>query len=132
MSNDPFNPIRRHWLKVGTTALIAAPAAKLLVFGAAQAGQLPSSAKGPSEISETDPQATALGYRHDATQVDSKYKRNPDQVCANCQLYSGQPGSEWGPCAIFSYRVNPETRQPYTVNSQGWCLSWGPRANVRS
>jgi hypothetical protein len=130
MFNHPFDPIRRYWLKVGTTALIAVPTVKLLVSGVAQAAQQPS-VKGSSEISETDPQATALGYRHDATQVDPKYKRSADQVCANCQLYSGQPESKSGPCAIFSYRLDPESRQPYTVSAQGWCLSWGPRANTR-
>jgi hypothetical protein len=132
MSDHPFNPIRRHLIKIGAIGLFAAPTANLLVSGIAQSAGAPVLPKGPSEIDEADPQAVALGYKHDATEVDPKYKRDAGQICANCQLYSGTPGANWGPCAIFSYRLDPKTKQPYTVSAQGWCLSWGPRANARA
>jgi len=132
MSDHPFNPIRRRLIKIGAMGLFAAPAASLLVSGIAQAAGQPALPKGPSEIDEADPQAVALGYKHDANEVDPKYKRDAGQICANCQLYSGTPGANWGPCAIFSYRLDPKTKQPYTVSAQGWCLSWGPRANARA
>lgn len=132
MSDYPSNPVRRRLIKIGAMGLFAVPTASLLVSGIARAAGAPVPPKGPSEIDEVDPQAAALGYKHDANEVDPKYKRNPSQICANCQLYSGTPESKWGPCAIFSYRVDPKSRQPYTVSAQGWCLSWGPRANARS
>jgi hypothetical protein len=132
MSDYPSNPMRRHLIKIGAIGLFAAPTANLLVSGIARAAGAPALPKGQSEIDESDPQAVALGYKHDATEVDPKYKRDAGQICANCQLYSGTPGSNWGPCAIFSYRLDPKTKQPYTVSAQGWCLSWGPRANAKA
>ena len=131
MSDQPSNPVRRRLIKIGAMGLFAVPTASLLVSGIAQAARLPSLPKGPSEIDETDPQAASLGYKHDANDVDPKYKRDPSQICGNCQLYSGLPEAHWGPCAIFSYRIDPKSRNPYTVSAQGWCLSWGPRANNR-
>ena len=42
----------------------------------------------PARLEESDPQAAALGYRHDATKVDAK--KYPTYAagrnCANCQL----------------------------------------------
>lgn len=131
MSDHPSDPVRRHLIKMGAIGLCAVPTAHLLVSGIAQAAKQPELPKGPSEIDEADPQAASLRYKHDATEVDPKYKRDPSQICANCQLYSGLPGSNWGPCAIFSYRIDPQSKQPYTVSAHGWCLSWGPRANTR-
>lgn len=52
-------------------------------------------------------QAKALAYVHDTP--------NPEQTCANCNLYSGEPGSEWGPCTIF-----PGS----SVSANGWCKAW--------
>jgi hypothetical protein len=82
------------------------------------------------KLPEGDRQAKALGYHEDASKVDpTQYRRKDAQLCANCQLFSGAPGDEWGPCAIFSYRTHPKLNTPYVVNAGGWCLSWGPRAS---
>jgi len=74
------------------------------------------------KVAETDPTAVALGYRHDATTVDTKKYPNratPEgqkQFCHNCKLY--QVGADgWGGCSIF---------QAKQVNGEGWCSAWTP------
>ena len=85
-------------------------------------------------LSPEDPQAKALSYTADVTDVDSErlnLKTSPaeaGQRCATCQLYSGAPGAEWGPCAIFSYRTEPKTNKNLVVSVDGWCRGWAPRA----
>ncbi len=75
-------------------------------------------------LSEDDPVAVSLGYKHDARQVDVvKFPRRatPDgakEFCNNCQLYSGKAGESWGPCAIFPGRH---------VNANGWCNVWAQK-----
>jgi L-asparaginase II len=75
----------------------------------------------PARVDESDPQATALGYRHDATKVDAK--RYPTYVaghnCANCQLFQGKPGEAWGGCGALGGRL---------VNAKGWCIAWAKKA----
>jgi outer membrane biosynthesis protein TonB len=68
-----------------------------------------------------DPTAQALGYKHDAANVDaSKYPdRDPAHRCANCILYQGAPGDEWGGCSLFPGKL---------VNANGWCSSYTPKA----
>ncbi len=72
-------------------------------------------------LSETDPQAQALGYKADATKVDKvKFpKYAPDQMCGNCQLYQGKPADAMGPCALFPNKL---------VASKGWCSAWVKKA----
>ena len=79
-----------------------------------------SQARAQEQVSEDDELAQELGYRHDASEVDSSewptYEEG--QICANCQLYEGQEGEEWGPCQIFGGQL---------VNANGWCQAWVPR-----
>lgn len=72
-------------------------------------------------VSETEQQATALGYKHDASQVDgAKFKNyQPDQICANCNFFKAKTADPWGPCAIFGGR---------DVNAKGWCSAWIKKA----
>jgi hypothetical protein len=69
------------------------------------------------KLDEADPVAVQFGYKHDATQVDpAKYPRKSEgQRCANCQLYTGRPGEEWGGCSVL-----PDN----SVNAAGWCNVW--------
>ncbi len=89
---------------------------------------------GIAAIDPQDAQARALSYVSDVTDVDRealKLSFSPaeaGQRCSNCQLYSGAPGAEWGPCAIFSYRTDPVSRKNLVVSADGWCRSWAPRA----
>ena len=74
-------------------------------------------------VAEDDALARALGYRHDATTVDTTLwpKRagveGAAQLCANCRFLSGKAGDEWRPCALFEGRL---------VSADGWCNSWLP------
>ena len=72
-------------------------------------------------LSESDPQAVALGYHTDSSKVDaSKFKTHTaDQSCSTCQLYAGAAGSASGPCPIFGGKM---------VNAHGWCTAWIKKA----
>ena len=74
-----------------------------------------------AKLEERDPQAVALGYRHDATRVDAKkfpaYAAGNN--CANCQLFQGKPGEAWGACGVMGGKL---------VNAKGWCVAWVKKA----
>ena len=105
MSKD-FNISRRN-LIAATGAIIATSA-------------LPRVGVAADKVTEDDPTAVALGYRHDASTVDTtKFtKRAGDagakQFCNNCALYVDQ-GDGWGSCSIFQGRL---------VAGVGWCNAW--------
>ncbi len=85
-------------------------------------GTSPTRAAGEVKISEDDPVAVALGYKHDATAVDtSKFPRRAGsegatQFCDNCLQYKATE-EEWGTCAIFPGKL---------VAAKGWCNVWVP------
>src|SRR5215471_10936085 len=74
MKRNPVNiDIRRRaLLKLGAAATVAACAGE-------------AAAQGAPHVDENDAQAQALGYKHDATKVDTKKFANyqPGQTCAN-------------------------------------------------
>ncbi|OZA47507.1 high-potential iron-sulfur protein [Polaromonas sp. 17-63-33] len=72
-------------------------------------------------VSETDPQAAALGYKADASKVDkAKYpKYAAGQKCDNCALYQGKPGSAAGGCSLFGAKQ---------VAGPGWCSAYAKKA----
>ena len=90
---------RRQMLRItaGATAMVPM---SLLTSRIAFAADLP-------QLDPNDPQAKALAYVHASPK--------PEQLCSNCQLYTGETGAEWGPCAIFPGKG---------VNANGWCKSW--------
>lgn len=59
------------------------------------------------QVDPEDATAKALGYVHAS--------ENAEQLCNNCQLYTGEAEAEWGQCTIFPGK---------SVNAQGWCKSW--------
>jgi hypothetical protein len=122
---------RRNFIKISAVGLAAAPLANLLMSNSAVAKRRPEEfILSDSALSVDDPQAAALHYVEDAT-ANSPAGRQNHQFCSNCQIFTGTPGSEWGPCAIFSYRTHPKTRQPFMVSAKGWCDGWAPRASMR-
>jgi hypothetical protein len=132
MSDDTIlKNSRRRFMTLSAISLAVAPFGNLLVTHVAEAKGKPTGPDLSSEVPrlpENDRQAMALGYREDANSVDgTKFHRDSGQTCQNCQLYSGLPGEEWGPCAVFSYRVDPRLNKNYVVSGKGWCRSWGPR-----
>jgi hypothetical protein len=86
-------------------AVAAAPAA--LVLRSAGAAELPHAA-------ETDAAAAALGYKLDATTVDTaKYKQyKAGAVCSGCRYFQGKAGDQFGPCTILPGKA---------VHASGWC-----------
>ena len=72
-------------------------------------------------LSESDPQAVALGYKVDVKEVDkTKFpKYAAGQTCSNCQLYQAKPVDVSGPCTLFQNKL---------VRSQGWCSAWVKKA----
>lgn len=78
-------------------------------------------ARAQALLSETDPQAVALGYVADASKVDTKKypKYAAGQVCANCMLYQGKPGDASGGCPLFAGKQ---------VAAKGWCSAWVKKA----
>jgi len=89
---------RRQFL--GSTAAVVALSPSLLLSGRALAADVP-------RVDPNDPQAKALAYVHQSPKADN--------VCANCQLYSGAADAEWGPCTIFPGKQ---------VAAAGWCSAW--------
>ena len=72
-------------------------------------------------LSETDPQAAALGYKADTTKVDAKKfpTHVATQTCANCALYTGKPNEAAGGCPLFAGKQ---------VAAAGWCSAWVKKA----
>ncbi|HER35140.1 MAG: high-potential iron-sulfur protein [Halothiobacillaceae bacterium] len=87
---------------------LAAAVIPLMAIVPAHATDLP-------QLSEDDPMAKSLDYRHDASEVQhASYKSG--QTCANCALYKpDQAGDGWGGCAIFRGKA---------VKGTGWCSSY--------
>ena len=109
---------RRHFLfRLAVTA--SAPFAicdRLLAQNApAAAPQAPA-----VKLEESDPVATALGYKEDTTKVDAqKYPQHkPDQKCEGCALYTGKPGEASGPCTAFQNKI---------VTANGWCAAFAKK-----
>lgn len=73
------------------------------------------------KVSESDPTAVSLGYKHDATLVDKTKQTRyaPGEECSNCQLFQGKPGDAFGPCPIFGGKE---------VSSKGWCSAYTKKA----
>ncbi len=93
--------------------LIAAPA---LALGLGVMREAAAQARVP----ESDPTATALGYKEDAAKVDTaKFKQFvKGSNCANCNFYKAKTPAE-GPCAALGNRL---------VSSKGWCSAWVKKA----
>jgi hypothetical protein len=90
-----------------------------LVGCAAAAGAL--KAKAQAVLAESDPQATALGYKADATKVDKtkQPKYAAGQACSGCALFQGAAGAAAGACPLFAGKQ---------VAAKGWCSAWAKKA----
>ena len=130
MSNSNLN--RREFLKAASvTSLFLLPVISCSnAFAESRGGK----AKGgePPLLADNDPQATALGYKTDASKVEIKKwskRAGPEgakQFCYNCQLYqtnAADPKStKSAPCPLFPGK---------TVAAKGWCNSWGQNPKVK-
>ncbi len=86
---------------------------------AAFCASLPAAAQ--TMLAETDAQATALGYKADATKVDKtkQAKYAAGQLCSNCALYQAAAGAAAGGCPLFAGKQ---------VAGKGWCSAWAKKA----
>jgi len=103
----PVKANRRRFIKISVAGLAATPLAALL-SGSVHAADM---------LSESDPTATALGYKADATKATAR--KDATAMCSNCTLYSGKAGDASGPCAAFGGKL---------VAAKGWCTAWAKKA----
>jgi hypothetical protein len=108
MTRDASQTSRRRFIRIGTAALVSAPFAGALFSGAAGAAEAQT---------ESDPTASALGYKMDAAKAPNR--KDKTSVCGNCTLYTGKPGAADGPCSVFGGKL---------VNAKGWCSAWAKKA----
>ena len=109
MTKDSCHTSRRRFIKIISVAgLAATPIATALLSGAAQA---------VDAVSESEPMATALSYKTDATKASNR--KDSAATCSSCSLFSGKPGASDGPCSVFGGKL---------VNAKGWCTAWVKKA----
>jgi hypothetical protein len=107
---------RRQFCGHFATSILAVPWALLATHTLAQAGE---------KVDEGEPAAVGLGYRHDATQVDTAAfpkragAQGARQFCQNCALFEGEASDGWAPCSMF---------QGQLVAGTGWCNAWVSRS----
>lgn len=72
-------------------------------------------------LQENDPDAVALGYRADASQVDQeKFPRfTPNQHCSKCMWYQGDSASLHANCSLYPNKL---------VAAKGWCSGWAKKS----
>ena len=102
---------RRNFLKMGIKA----------GGGALALSAIPIHLVAAEEVSESEPLAQAMGYRADASTVDTaKFPKRAgeagaNQFCHSCALFAGKADDETAPCSIFQNRP---------VRGAGWCNAW--------
>ncbi|MDR3387562.1 MAG: high-potential iron-sulfur protein [Rudaea sp.] len=71
-------------------------------------------------VPETDPTASALGYREDASKVDdAKYPTHKaGLLCSNCQFFGGTDKTSWAACQLFPGKA---------VSAKGWCSGYNAK-----
>ena len=95
---------RRAFLRESAGVSVAVAFGTLAVSSAQAGGHMP-------KLSVDDPAAKPLGYVLESAK--------PDQLCSNCQLYTGEAGKDYGPCQIFPGKE---------VAAKGWCTAWVKKA----
>lgn len=103
MSQPYSGASRRRFIKLTVAGLAAAPLGAAMVSPAAAA----------DVVAESNPQASALGYKMDATKAAAR--KDAKAFCDTCNFYSGKAGAPNGPCTIFSGNL---------VSAKGWCTAW--------
>jgi hypothetical protein len=106
---SPNSPATQHRRVFMLQALVGATAIGTALQARAQA-----------MLAETDAQATALGYKADASKVDkTKYpKFATGQHCANCALFQGAANAAAGGCPLFAGKQ---------VAGKAWCSAWAKK-----
>lgn len=89
--------------------------------GALAALAITNTALAQAAVTDTDPQAVALGYQTDGTKTDTKKYPGyaATQSCSGCALFQAQASGSTGSCAVFGNKL---------VSSKGWCSAWTKKA----
>lgn len=113
MSNSSPSAPRRRFLQFAVISVASAPFLGMLASRAAYAEALPY-------LAESDPTATALGYKEDASKVDAtKYPTYKSGLnCAGCQFFQGKASDAWAPCQLFPAKA---------VANKGWCSGFNAK-----
>ena len=106
---------RRKFISTTTKTIATIPVVAVL-------GERAVGGEATARLDESNPTAIALGYRHDADEVDvdrfpkRASEEGKTQFCDNCLHYKPSQDEEgWGPCAIFP---------GFNVAAKGWCNVW--------
>jgi secreted PhoX family phosphatase len=116
---------RRQFIRNSALALASVPFLGVMqsVLAAKPAAKEVPLPAGSTAALETDPVASAIGYKMDVKNVDSTrfpQRKKPDaknQFCKSCALYTGVNDS-WGKCQMITSGL---------VSSHGWCGSWSKK-----
>ena len=108
--NDAKQIDRRKFIRLSSAMLTTLP---ILVINSGTAQEL-------TELSETDPNALALGYKTDAISVEiAAYPSfDSEQACDNCLFYQTTNTDNIGPCKMFP---------GHSVSAIGWCSLYTPK-----
>lgn len=96
------------------TLLFAAPAIALGLMSSREA-------LAQAKATENDPTAAALGYKEDASKVDTVKFKNyiKGSNCAGCNFFQGKAGVASAPCTALGGKL---------VVAKGWCTAWVKKA----
>lgn len=100
------------------------PSRRTFVMSVVAGGSVLAAARASAQapvLSETDPQAVALGYKADNTKVDkAKYPQHAaGQMCSSCNFFQGKAADATAPCQLFGGKQ---------VSSKGWCSAYAKKA----
>lgn len=116
----PDSVSRREFLGAGVAALVTTSLASSLLSACSQ----PQTGVPSVKVDENDPMAKAVGYKADASTVDTARfpkragEAGATQFCHNCSLYLGKPEDPFARCTMFPGKAVPRG---------GWCNAWAPR-----
>lgn len=87
---------------------------------ASAATLLTVNAQAQNMVAENDAQATALGYKSDASKIDKSKqpKYASGQACGNCALFQGATGAAAGGCPLFAGKQ---------VSAKAWCTGYSKK-----
>ena len=94
---------RRQFISSSTALAVISPSLLLT-------SQTTAAAETP-RVDPDEAQAKALSYVHESP--------NAENICGNCQRFTGPADAAWGPCAIFPGKH---------VAGAGWCSAWAEKA----
>lgn len=118
-------PVQKHNPSHSTTMAKTTPAGRRVFMAQAIVGctaiGAALSAQAQAMVAEGDAQATALGYKADASKVSKAQFPNyaAGQICGNCALFQAASGAAAGGCALFAGKQ---------VAGKGWCKAWAKKA----